>query len=222
MVILHADLDAFYAAVEMRRNPALRHVPMWVGGGQRGVVLSANYAARGYGVAGGMPASQARRLCPGGVAVRPDHEAYSRVSQAVAEIFAGITPFVQMASIDEAYLDITGCARLFGAPEAVGERLRRLIAESESLPCSVGIGPNKLIAKMASAAAKPDGLLHIPEDGVRAFLTPLPVGALFGVGPSTAARLNQLGIATVGELAAVPKATLVRAFGPKTGPWLLA
>ncbi|MDR1790598.1 MAG: DNA polymerase IV [Propionibacteriaceae bacterium] len=221
MLILHADLDAFYASVEMRRHPELKLLPMWVGGGHRGVVLSANYAARTYGVRGGMPAAQAQRLCPNGVAVRPDHAAYARASEAVAEIFESITPWVEMASIDEAYLDISGAGRLFGEPEQVGEELRRRILDAEQLPCSVGIGPNRLVAKMASSAAKPDGLRYIPEDKVTDFLHPLPVEDLHGVGAATAERLHQLGIHKVGELANVSLKTLQRAFGPKTGQNLL-
>ncbi|MDR1853187.1 MAG: DNA polymerase IV [Propionibacteriaceae bacterium] len=220
-VIAHADLDAFYASVEARRRPELRHVPMWVGGGHRGVVLSANYLAREYGVRGGMPAQQAKRLCPHGVAVKPDMEAYSEASKAVRDVLGSITPFVEMASIDEAYLDISGCFKLYPDARAVGAQLRARIASEESLPCTVGIGPNRLVAKMASNTAKPDGLLVVEPEAVADFLHPMQVGQLHGIGPATAAKLNQLGIYTVGELAHVRPQTLKRAFGPKSGEQLL-
>ena len=219
-VVTHVDMDAFYASVEMRRRPELRDVPMWVGGAERGVVLSANYPARTFGVRGGMSSVQARRLCPTAVSVPPDFDTYSEISLGVVAIFETFTAQVESASIDEAYLDLTGAVHTDGSAAAIGERLRAMVADEQQITCSVGIGPNKLIAKMASNAAKPDGLLEVPAVAVIGFLHPQPVEHLIGVGDSTAASLHRLGITTIAELAYLPRTTLQRAFGPHAGALL--
>ncbi len=223
-VVTHVDMDAFYASVEMRRRPELRDVPMWVGGAERGVVLSANYPARTFGVRGGMSSTQARRLCPTAVSLPPDFDTYGEISAAVVAIFETFTAQVESASIDEAYLDLTGAVHTAGQGDgsaaAIGERLRAMVADEQQITCSVGIGPNKLIAKMASNAAKPDGLLEVPPEAVIGFLHPQPVEHLIGVGDSTAASLHRLGITTIAELAYLPRTTLQRAFGPHAGALL--
>jgi len=219
-VVTHVDMDAFYASVELRRRPELRDVPMWVGGAERGVVLSANYPARTFGVRGGMSSTQARRLCPTAVSVPPDFDAYSEVSASVVAIFETFTAQVESASIDEAYLDLTGAVHTGGSATAIGERLRAMVADEQQITCSVGIGPNKLIAKMASNAAKPDGLLEVQPEAVISFLHPQPVEHLVGVGESTTASLHRLGITTIAELAYLPRTTLQRAFGPHAGALL--
>jgi DNA polymerase-4 len=219
-VVTHVDMDAFYASVELRRRPELRDVPMWVGGAERGVVLSANYPARAYGVRGGMSSTQARRLCPHAVSLPPDFDTYTEVSAGVVAIFETFTAQVESASIDEAYLDLTGATRTGGSAVAIGEQVRAMVADEQQITCSVGIGPNKLIAKMASNAAKPDGLLEVPPAAVIGFLHPQPVEKLVGVGESTTAALHRLGISTVAELAYLPRTTLQRAFGPRAGALL--
>ncbi|PKQ32922.1 MAG: DNA polymerase IV [Actinobacteria bacterium HGW-Actinobacteria-2] len=219
-VIMHVDMDAFYAAVELRRHPELVDVPVWVGGERRGVVLSANYPARAFGVRGGMAVSVARRLCPHAVALRPDFADYTEASAGVRAILETITPRVEMASIDEAYLDLTTARRTQGTAVEIGQRARAMVWDEQRLSCSVGIGPNRLIAKMASVAAKPDGLVEIEPDHVVDFLHPLPVERLVGVGESTAARLHRLGVETIGDLAAVPRPTLRQTFGRHAGAML--
>lgn len=216
-VILHVDMDAFYASVEMARRPELRGRPMYVGGAHRGVVLSANYEARRYGIEGGMSSTRARRLCPQAVAVPPDFDAYQVVSHGVFAIFETVTAQVEAASIDEAFLDITGALRRLGDPVMIGERLRAQVADEQQVPCSVGIGPSKFVAKLASKQAKPDGLVLVRPQEVLDFLHPLPVEAMWGVGPSTAGRLHKLGLLTVEDLAHTPRATLQRAFGANQG-----
>lgn len=216
-VILHVDMDAFYASVEMARRPELRGRPMYVGGAHRGVVLSANYEARRYGIEGGMSSTRARRLCPQAVAVPPDFDAYQVVSHGVFAIFETVTAQVEAASIDEVFLDITGALRRLGDPVMIGERLRAQVADEQQVPCSVGIGPSKFVAKLASKQAKPDGLVLVRPQEVLDFLHPLPVEAMWGVGPSTAGRLHKLGLLTVADLAHTPRATLQRAFGANQG-----
>ena len=216
-VIMHIDMDSFYASVEIRRQPSLGRVPMWVGGEGRGVVLSANRLAKEWGVEGGMPSSRAKRLCPNGVGIRPNFEEYLDASRKVMEIFRSVVAIVEVASIDEAYLDVTGALRMWGSASQIGQRIRRLVREQEQLPCSVGIGPNRLIAKMASRAAKPDGLYEVQPHEVTDFLHPLPVGRLYGIGGSTTAALQRRGIMTVRDLADTPLETLQRAFGPHQG-----
>lgn len=223
-VILHVDMDAFYASVELRRRPELRGRPMWVGGASRGVVLSASYEARAYGVEGGMSATRARRLCPDSVAVRPDFDTYEAVSEGVFAIFETITPSVEPVSLDEAFLDVTGAVRRLGEPARIGELVRALVADEQRIPCSVGIAPTKLVAKMASNRAKPDGLYEVRPGEVTGFLHPLPVAKIWGVGESTAASLARLGLHTIGDIAHAPKSTLQRALGPQAGGslWELA
>lgn len=220
-VIAHVDMDAFYASVEMARHPHLRDVPMFVGGSGRGVVLSANYPARRFGIAAGMPTSRARRLCPQVAVVPPDFDHYGNVSAGVSEIFDTITDRVEMVSIDEAFLDLgTALRRLGGDPVAVGERVRAQVMDEQRIACSVGIGPSKFIAKLASQQAKPDGLVRVRAEEVISFLHPLPVEAIWGVGEATAGRLHRLGLATVRELANTPRATLQRALGDSQGALL--
>ncbi len=219
-VIMHVDMDAFYASVELRRRPELAGRPMWVGGAERGVVLSASYEARAFGVRGGMSSTQARRLCPVAVAVPPDFDTYVEVSRGIVAVFGTVTASVESASIDEAYLDLTGAIRTLGPPAAIGERLRAVVHDEQGITCSVGIGPNKFVAKLASNAAKPDGLVEVAPEDVISFLHPQPVENLHGVGESTAAALHRLGITTVAELAHLPRSTLRRAFGPHAGALL--
>ncbi len=219
-VILHVDMDAFYASVEMARRPELRDVPMYVGGAERGVVLSANYPARAYGIEGGMPATRARRLCPQAVAVPPDYDTYTDVSAGVIQLLRSFTNKVEVASIDEAFCDITGAICRLGEPRTIGELLRARVADEQRIPCSVGIGPSKFIAKLASKQAKPDGLVEVPSDRITAFLHPLPVEAIWGVGPATASRLHKLGLTSIDDVAHTPKPTLQRAFGAGQGALL--
>ena len=215
-VIMHVDMDAFYASVEMARRPELRDVPMYVGGAERGVVLSANYPARAFGIEGGMPSTRARRLCPQAVAVPPDHDTYADVSAGVMQLLRSLTDKVEVASIDEAFCDITGAIRRLGEPRTIGELLRARVADEQRIPCSVGIGPSKFIAKLASNQAKPDGLVEVPPDQITAFLHPLPVEAIWG-GAATASRLHKLGLTTIDDLAHTPRPTLQRAFGTHQG-----
>jgi DNA polymerase-4 len=201
-VILHADMDAFYASVEQRDRPELRGKPVIVGGGgPRGVVSAASYEARVFGVRSAMPGFEARRLCPHGIFLRGDMRKYSAVSRDVFAVFARFSPLVEPISLDEAFLDLTGTERLLGPPRAAGEALRRAVREATGLAVSVGIAPTKMVAKIASDEAKPDGLLEVTPDEVRAFLEPLPVGRVWGVGPVAEARLRAIGIRTIGELA---------------------
>ncbi|MBB1483610.1 DNA polymerase IV [Tessaracoccus sp. MC1865] len=220
-VVVHVDMDAFYASVEMARHPELRDVPMFVGGSTRGVVLSANYPARRYGITAGMPSSRARRLCPQVAVVHPDHDHYGAVSTGIGEIFDTFTDKVEMASIDEAFMDLTTAMRRLGEdPVAVGEQLRAQVMDEQGVACSVGIGPNKFIAKLASKQAKPDGLRLVQAQDVIAFLHPLPVDAIWGVGEVTAGKLRKLGLETVRDLANTPRATLQRAMGDNLGAML--
>ncbi len=201
-VILHADMDAFYASIEQRDRPELRGRPVIVGGlSDRGVVSAASYEARRYGVHSAMPTAQARRRCPEGVFLRGDMRKYTRESRRLFEIFRRFTPRVEGLSLDEAFLDLTGTQRLFGPAREVGVRLRAMARRELDLPVSVGIAANKMVAKLASQAAKPDGLVEVPPEATRAFLDPLPVGRLWGVGPVAEARLRGAGFATLGDLA---------------------
>ena len=223
-VLAHVDMDAFYVAVELRRRPELRGRPVWVGGANRGVVLSASYEARAFGVEGGMSSTRARRLCPDAIAIKPDFDAYEAASDGVFAIFSTITPHVEKVSLDEAFLDITGTRRLLGEPEEVGELIRALVADEQGIACSVGIAPTKLIAKMSSNKAKPNGLFRVHPGEVIAFLHPQAVEKIWGVGPSTTEKLNKLGLHTIAEVAHTPKSTLQRAFGARAGGelWELA
>ena len=191
-VIMHVDMDAFYASVELRRRPELRGTAVIVGGFPRGVVLSASYEARACGVRSGMASAQARQLAPRATFVDPDFDSYTAVSQAIAAVFGSVTSVVESASIDEAFLDITGSIRMFGSPTAIGEYVRAVVADEQQITCSVGIGPSKFVAKVGSRQAKPDGLIEVPPDRVADFLHPLPVEAMWGVGPATTERLHRL------------------------------
>ncbi len=220
--ILHADMDAFYACVATRDRPDLAGLPVVVGGGQRGVVLSASYEARSFGVGSGMSMTRARRLCPQAVVVRPEFEQLSAVSAAVMETFRSATSVVEPLSMDEAFLDVAGSLRRFGSPVAVARYLRERIADEQRIPCSVGVAPTAQLAKLASRRAKPDGLVVVPRHTVTAFLHPLAVDELWGVGEKTAEQLHRLGLRTVGDLAHTPVATLRRALGESLGSRLHA
>jgi DNA polymerase-4 len=221
--VLHVDMDAFFASVELLRRPELRGTPVIVGGGgSRGVVLSATYEARAFGVASAMPMVRARRLCPQAVVIAPTHGAYAQASAGVMEVFRSVTPLVEPLSLDEAFLDVRGAARRLGSPRLVGEWLRATVEDEQGITCSVGVASTKFVAKLASAHCKPDGLLVVPADGVVAFLHPLPVAALWGVGEKTEEVLRKLGLHTVGDLAATPVKTLQRALGPAVGAHLSA
>ncbi len=214
VVILHADLDAFYASVEQRDHPELRGKPIAVGGGSaRGVVSAASYEARQFGVHSAMPAFEARRLCPHLVFVRGDMASYSRESKRVFEIFREFSPVVQGVSLDEAFLDLTGSTRLLGPAAEVGARLRARVREETQLPISVGIGPVKMVAKIASAAAKPDGLCEVRSEELRGFLDPLPVRRIWGVGAVAEARLHRGGFQTLGDLARADDDVLLARLG---------
>ncbi len=216
-------MDAFYASVELLGRPELRGKPMIVGGGgNRGVVLSATYEARRFGVASAMPMSRARRLCPQAVVVPPTFGAYAEASAGVMEVFRSVTPLVEPLSLDEAFLDVRGAARRFGGPRLIGEWIRATVEDEQGITCSVGVASSKFVAKLASAHCKPDGLLVVPADGVVAFLHPLPVAALWGVGDKTEEVLRRLGLHTVGDLAATPVQELQRALGPSAGAHLSA
>jgi DNA polymerase-4 len=213
--ILHADLDSFFASVEQRDDPALRGRPIVVGGGAvgGGVVLAASYEAKAYGVRTAMGGRQAAALCPGLVAMPPRMSAYSQASRDVFDVFHDTTPLVEGLSIDEAFLEVGGLARTAGTPEAIAARLRAEVSRRVGLPITVGVARTKFLAKVASAVAKPDGLLVVPPDGEAAFLHPLPVRRLWGVGPVTAEKLRRRGILTVGDLAAVEAAALRAVLG---------
>jgi DNA polymerase-4 len=212
--ILHVDMDAFYASVELRDRAELRGRPVVVGGlGARGVVLSATYEARAFGVRSAMPVGRARRLCPQAVFLPPRHGLYGEVSKEVMAIFRTVTPEVEPLSLDEAFLDVSGARRRLGSPRAIAELIRRQVRDQQSITCSVGVAPVKFVAKIASARCKPDGLLVVPADGVLSFLHPLPVSALWGVGDKAEEVLGRLGLRTVGDLAHVPAATLRRELG---------
>lgn len=217
-VILHVDMDAFFAEVELLDRPEVRGKPAIVAHSSgRSVVTSATYEARRFGVRSAMPLSQALRLCPGAIVLEPHHEKYREYSARVMKIFADVTPLVEQLSIDEAFLDVSGARRLLGSPARIGERLRERVRDETGLPCSIGAAATKFVAKLASGRAKPDGMLVIPANQTLAFLHPLPVGALWGVGASTQESLTRLGLRTVGDLAATPIATLRKAVGEASG-----
>jgi DNA polymerase IV len=217
--ILHADVDAFFAAVEQRDDPRLRGRPVIVGAG---VVLSASYEAKAHGVYTAMSVGRARRLCPRAIVVRPRMTAYVEASKALFRVFDDTAPMVEGLSIDEAFLDVRGVRRLSGPPAEVARRLRCAVRERVGLPISVGVARTKFLAKVASGVAKPDGLLVVPPDGELAFLHPLPVERLWGVGPVTARRLHDLGITTVGQVAQLDEAILVALVGRASGRHLHA
>ncbi len=211
---LHVDMDAFYASVEVLKDPSLSGRPVLVGGaGPRGVVMSASYEARRFGVASAMPAARARRLCPEAVFVQPDFTSYRAYATRLREILLSFTPLVEPLSLDEAFLDTSGATTLFGPPPRIADLVRTRVREELDLRCSVGVAPNKFLAKMASARAKPDGLLVVPAGEVLAFLHPLPVETLWGVGERTHEILDRLGVRAVGELAGTPFRVLERVLG---------
>ena len=217
--ILHADLDSFYASVEQRDDPTLRGRPVIVGGG---VVLAASYEAKAYGVRTAMSGGQARRLCPAAVVVPPRMTAYGLASDAVFDVFRDITPLVEPISVDEAFLDVTGLRRLSGEPLQIGAALREQVRERVGLPITVGIARTKFLAKVASQVAKPDGLLLVPPDRELAFLHPLAVRRLWGVGPKTAEKLQAHGIQTVAQVAELSESTLASLVGRAMGAQLFA
>ena len=213
--IIHIDMDAFFAAIEQRDNPQLRGKPVIVGGDPdgRGVVSSASYEARHYGVKSAMPCGQARRRCPQAIFLGVDMPKYKQVSAQVMQILGQYTPLVEQVSVDEAFLDVTGSRQLFGTAKQIATEIRRRIKQQLGLNASVGVAPNKFVAKMASEKAKPNGLVVIEAEEVENFLGDLPVTQLWGVGDSTARRLRKLGIDTVGQLRQYPQEMLVEHFG---------
>ena len=215
--ILHVDMDAFYASVAVRERPDLQDVPVIVGGGYRGVVLSANYLARHTGVRSGIPMTRARRMCPGAEVVPPDFDTFATVSSSVMETFRRLTPQVEVLSLDEAFLDVRGSTRRLGTPVEIAEWLRATIHDEQGITCSVGVAASVTMAKMASRWAKPDGVFVCEPSSVTTLLHPLDVGELSGVGEKTTELLHRLGLATVGDIAHTPVRTLQRAVGDHLG-----
>jgi DNA polymerase IV len=221
--ILHADLDAFYASVEQLLDPALRGVPIAVGGSAAGgVVLAASYEAKIHGVSGGMPGWRARQLCPSIAFVKGHFGEYQRLADDVMDILSDVTPALERISIDEAFLDVSGSTHLFGPPSLIGAQLRRRVRTEVGLPISVGAARTKHLAKVASQVAKPDGLVVVEPDAERAFLDPLPVGLMWGVGPVAQQRLAERGIHTIGDLARTPSFAVERMLGHAIGARLNA
>jgi DNA polymerase-4 len=219
--VLHVDMDAFYASVELIDRPELRGRPVIVGGGGgRSVVLSATYEARREGVHSAMPMGRARRLCPRAVVIEPDHHRYADVSRGVMEIFRSITPLVEPLSLDEAFLDVSGAVRRLGSPTMIAQLIRDRVADEQRIAGSVGVSTTKFVAKLASGQAKPDGLLVVPRDQTVTFLHALPVGALWGVGERTEEALRRLGLVTVADIAHTPADTIRRALGDAVGTHL--
>lgn len=214
-MIIHVDMDAFYASVEERETPHLVGKPVIVGGRpeSRGVVSAANYAAREFGVHSAMPSTTAVRLCPQGVFLPPRIELYAQVSGRIREIFERYTSLIEPLSLDEAFLDVRDSQRLFGPTEEIARRIKADIREQEQLVASVGVAPNKMLAKIASDLDKPDGFVFVPGDGVNEFLDPLPVARVWGVGRVTQRSLERLGVRTIGQLRSIPLETLQTSFG---------
>ena len=215
--ILHVDMDAFFASVAERDDPSLKGKAVVVGAGARGVVLSANYLARTYGIRAAMPIGKAQRLAPHAIFIPPSHGRYSEVSGHIMEIFQEFTPHVEPISVDEAFLDVTGSRKLLGTGRQIATAIRARVENQEGITCSVGIAPSKFIAKLASDRCKPNGMLEIPVDRILNFLHPLPVSAIWGVGPKTTETLEKLGLLTVSDIANTPRATLIRALGEASG-----
>lgn len=221
--ILHVDMDAFYASVEVRDQPELAGKPVIVGAvGGRGVVLSATYEARAFGVRSAMPVSQARRLCPHAIFVPPRHGVYGAASKEIMRLFREVTPEVEPLSLDEAFLDVSGAIRRLGPPAHIAALIRASVSGQQGLTCSVGVATTKFVAKLASTLSKPDGLLVVPAGQVLEFLHPLPVAALWGVGARTGQALARLGLRTVGDIAHTPVDTLQRDLGAAAGAHLSA
>ena len=220
---MHLDMDAFYASIEQRDRPELRGRPVVVGAqpGHRGVVATCSYEARRFGIRSAMPIAEAQRRCPDAVYLRPDMPRYAAESRKVMGLLSALSPLVEPVSIDEAYLDISGLDRLLGPPEAIGRQAKQAIADELGLGASVGIGPNRLIAKLASDHRKPDGLTLVEPGAVASFLAPLPVGRLRGVGVRTGERLERMGIRTVAQLRVCPAPLLARHLGRSAAEGLL-
>lgn len=218
--ILHVDMDAFYASVALRDRPELLETPVIVGGGHRGVVLSANYLAREYGVRSALPMTRARRLCPDAVVLPPDYDTFRTVSSSVMELFRRVTPLVQVLSSDEAFLDVRNSRRRLGTSVQIAEHLRAAVHDEQRITCSVGIAASIGLAKLASRRAKPDGVVVVRPENLSTFLHPLDVGELWGVGEKTRAMLHRLGLVTVGNVAHTPLRTLQRALGHRLGTHL--
>jgi DNA polymerase-4 len=220
LTILHVDMDAFYASVAERDDPTLKGKPVVVGMGARGVVSSANYIARKLGVRSAMPLGQARRLAPHAIFVPVNMERNAEISTHIMAIFQAFTPLVEPISLDEAFLDVTGSKRLHGSGEEIAAKIRARVESEEGITCSVGIATSKFIAKLASTYAKPNGVLKIHNDRVLEFLHPLPVGAMWGVGPKTESELQKIGLRTIGDIAKTPRQTLIRVLGQASGETL--
>lgn len=201
-IVAHADMDAFYAAIEQLDDPSLRGRPVLVGPpSRRGVVLTASYEARPYGVGSAMPMARAQRMCPDAVIVPPRFDRYQEVSSTIMEVFSNFSPEVEALSLDEAFLDMTGSEQLFGEPESMGRRLKSAVRDATGLTASVGLSATKYVAKVASACRKPDGLTVVPPEDAKAWLAPLPVSWLWGAGPKTQLRLHDLNLYTIGDVA---------------------
>ena len=219
--IIHVDMDAFFASVEQLDNPQYRHLPVIVGGSaNRGVVAAASYEVRKYGVFSAMPIAQALRRCPQAVILPVRMDRYREVSARVFRIFREITPEVEGLSLDEAFLDVTGSLALFGSIEKIGENIRKRILEETGLQASVGMAHNKYLAKLASDAGKPRGFVHVPADGVRAFLDPMPVKRIWGIGKQTLPKIQQLGILTIGQLRKADPVVLAQVLGKRTAHFI--
>ncbi len=216
-VILHVDMDAFYASVAELDHPEYKGKALVVGAVTRGVVLSANYEARKFGIRAAMPVGRAKRMAPHAIFIAPEHHRYSEISERVMAIFHSYTPLVEPISLDEAFLDVTGSQKLFGSGREIATKIRAQVEKEEGITCSVGIAQSKFIAKLASQHCKPNGMLEIRPDRILEFLHPLPVRAIWGVGPKTAESLERLGLHTVADIANTPRATLIRALGDATG-----
>lgn len=220
--ILHVDMDSFFVEVERLADPTLAGRPVAVGGtGVRGVIASASYEAREFGVRSAQPTSVARRLCKDLVVISPSHGVYGEVSNAVFDVFRSFTPFVESLSLDEAFLDVSGLRRHYESPIEVAETIRSTIRAELGLPASVGIASTKFLAKLASEVAKPDGYHHVPEKSQLEFLHVLPVESLWGVGPATLAGLRRLGVVTIGDLAELPESAVIGQLGPTLGRHLI-
>ena len=219
--ILHVDMDAFYASVEIIDRPELKGKPVIIGHNSgRGVVTSPTYEAREFGVHAAMSMVQATRLCPQAVVLEPNHEKYAQVSEKIREIFLDFTPLVEPLALDEAFLDVSGAKKIFKNSTTIAQKIRKRVEAELKITCSVGIAPNKFIAKLASTMAKPNGLLVVAPEEILNFLHPLPVGALWGVGGKTEAELNRLGLKTVGQVSQTPVSTLKAALGESLGEHL--